>query len=399
MSAATVLDVVCSPIVLDPRQNPPVAPPRAAPYRSREFDRRRDALTLLADIFRDETGAVRAVGPPVGPRWRQQGVLRAACATSGQPCEVEMAPHRNTLLAQHYRFRPAPTSGGLLVSAAGQQEARAVQPYLGAWFAGRRVLMAVVCDNRLEWVADWARFHQVHHGVDAVLLFDNRSTAYAGGDLARAVAAVPGIAVVAVVPWAVGHGSSTGRLGWRRTDMNHGQAVAFALARRRFLAEAAWVLNVDIDELAVPLAGPTIDDLFAASGAAVLSLPVQDLLGRAGAMPDPPRHRDVLLSTAPPHFERPKWAAVPARCPRHASWGIHVVDHAPTTVADPAVLLVAHCRSLTTGWDGRHGRRAGIDRATPGVTEETALGTRMAEAFDGWEPPTEPWGAAEAGSR
>ena len=398
MTAATVLDVACSPLVIDPRQNPPLSPFRAAPYRTREADGRHDAFTLLADVFRDGAGKTWALGPPLPPAWRQPGMLRAWSAATGEPVAVKPMPHRHVMLPQHYRLARA-RSGGVLVAAGDQLEAMAVQPCLGAWFAGRRVLMAVSRDNRLAWVADWARFHHVHHGVDAVLLFDNRSAAYKGGDLARAVAAVPGIAVVAVVPWVVGHGSSSGRLGWRRTDMNHGQAVAFALARRRFLSEAAWVLNVDIDELVVPLAGRTIDDLFAASGAAVLSLPVQDLLGPAGAMPDPPRHRDVLLSTAPPHFERPKWAAVPARCPRHASWGIHVVDHAPTTVADPAVLLVAHCRSLTTGWDGRHGRRAGIDRATPGVTEETALGTRMAEAFDGWEPPTEPWGAAEAGSR
>ena len=385
MSAATVLDVVCSPIVLDPRQNPPVAPPRAAPYRSREFDRRRDALTLLADIFRDETGAVRAVGPPAGPRWRQPGVLRAACAASGQPCEVEMAPHRNTLLAQHYRFRPAPTSGGLLVSAAGQQEARAVQPYLGAWFAGRRVLMAVVCDNRLEWVADWARFHQVHHGVDAVLLFDNRSTAYAGGDLARTVAAVPGIAVVAVVPWAMAYGSLAGRLGWRRSDVFHGQVVAFALAQRRLLPEAAWVLSVDIDELVAPLAGRTIDDLFADPEPAWASFPLQDLRGDAADPPDGRRHRDVLLSTGPPTFERPKWAAVPARCPDGSSWGIHVVGGARAVRADPAEFVIAHCLSLTTGWEGRGDRRVGLRRDAPGVAEETEIGLRMAGAFDGWE--------------
>ena len=391
MTAATVLDVACSSVVLDPRQNRPIPPPRAAPYRSREFDHRRETLTLLADIFRDETGAVRAVGPPAGPRWRQPGALRAACVATGQPCEVEAEPHRNSLLAQHYQFRPAPPSGGLLVSATGQQEVRAVQPYLGAWFAGRRVLMAAVCDNRLGWVADWVRFHQVHHGVDAVLLFDNRSTAYASGDLARAAAAVPGVAVVAVVPWLMAYGTLASRLGWRRSDVFHGQVVAFALAQRRLLSEAAWVLSVDIDELAVPLAGRTIDDLFADPDAAWASFPLQDLMGEAADPPDERRHRDVLLSTAPPSFERPKWAAVPTRCPEASSWGIHVVGGARAVRADPAQFVIAHCLSLTTGWEGRGSRRVGLRRDAPGVTEETALGAKMAEAFDGWEPRPEIW--------
>ncbi len=396
MTAATVLDVACSPLWIDPRQNPPLSPLRAAPYRTREATARHDAFTLLADIFRDGKGRTWAVGPPLPAAWRQPGMLRAWSAATGEPVVVKTLPDRHVMLPQHYRLARA-RSGGVLVAAGDQVEAVAVQPCLGAWFAGRRVLMAVSRDNRLAWVADWVRFHQVHHGVDAVLLFDNQSTAYASGDVARTVATVPEIAVVAVVPWAVGHGSSTGRLGWRRTDMNHGQAIAFALARRRFLAEAAWVLNVDIDELAVPLAGRTIGDVFAASGAAAISLPVQDLLGPAGAMPDPPRHRDVLLSTAPPHVDRPKWAVMPARCPKQSAWGIHVVDNAPTVAADPAELVVAHCRSLTTGWDSRDWRRAGLDRDAPGAREETALGAKMAEAFDGWEPPTEPWGTAATG--
>ena len=119
MTTATVLDVACSPLVLDPRQNPPLSPFRAAPYRSREADGRHDAFTLLADVFWDEKGKTWAVGPPLPPAWRRPGMLRAWSAATGEPVAVRPLPHRHVMLPQHYRLARE-RSGGVLVAAGDQ---------------------------------------------------------------------------------------------------------------------------------------------------------------------------------------------------------------------------------------------------------------------------------------
>jgi hypothetical protein len=48
--------------------------------------------------------------------------------------------------------------------------------------AGLNTIYTLSRDNDLNWLRDWARFHVEHHNLQAIVLFDNGSTAY---DLAK----------------------------------------------------------------------------------------------------------------------------------------------------------------------------------------------------------------------
>ncbi len=117
-------------------------------------------------------------------------------------------------------------------------------------FAGKRVLLTLSKNNRLEWICDWIRFHQDHHGANAVLLYDNNSTLYSLDELASAIANLPGIEATKVIHWPYKYGPQGHGGGFWDSDFC--QSGALEDARWRYLQRARSVLNVDIDELVLP---------------------------------------------------------------------------------------------------------------------------------------------------
>jgi hypothetical protein len=222
-------------------------------------------------------------------------------------------------------------------------------------FAGRRVLLTQLKDEPFDWIADWVRLHVRHHGADAVLILDNASTGYTSADLDAHLAGLD-LAAHAVVPVPFPYGNvQAGR--WKKRA-KFLQTGAFNLTRLRFLAQAAGVLRLDIDEIAWSDRG-SVFDLAAAQRWGYLSLPGQWVYVPPDHTGDV-RHADHSQGASPPHACHPKWCLRPDRLLSRQPWENHAigpVQVAPLFQSRDAGFL--HCRMLSTGW------RAGKVRGAP----------------------------------
>jgi hypothetical protein len=239
----------------------------------------------------------------------------------------------------------------------------AVQPNLGARFAGRRVLHTLSRNNDIAWVLDWVRFYVAVHGADAVLLYDNGSTDYASDELRAALReAFPQI-VSEVVDWPFPYGPQGGMAGavngpegpietpW---DSDYCQTGSLQHARFRFLGAARSVLNVDIDELVLSPQGRSI---FAETERARRGFVKFD--GRwvsattpHGVAPGEGWHGDFWLRDALETDEcPPKWCLVPTRASRtrHA-WSVHNLFGARANRRLSADFAYSHMRGISQGW-------------------------------------------------
>lgn len=132
-----------------------------------------------------------------------------------------------------------------------------------ASFAGRKVLYTLSQNNELEWIRDWAEFHVKIHGVDAVLIFDNESSIYTTQQIEDVLAEIEGLATFHVVSWPHKYGPKAFRgSAW---DSNFGQHGALEVARFKYLRNAAWILNLDVDELLVPERKMSLSDFMDSS--------------------------------------------------------------------------------------------------------------------------------------
>lgn len=119
-----------------------------------------------------------------------------------------------------------------------------------------RVLVTLQRDNAPRWIADWIAWYAEQHGVERVLIYDNRSAYQAelGPRLAAELARCQGglgansaLRSVTVVPWNVPFGMII--------NYNHNnffaQHGALNHAARRFARRGDVLFNFDVDELLV----------------------------------------------------------------------------------------------------------------------------------------------------
>lgn len=227
-----------------------------------------------------------------------------------------------------------------------------------AWFEGQNLLTTVSKNNDLQWIADWARFHVVNQGASAVLLFDNASDRYAPADIEATLAAVDGLRRICVVPAPFAYQRPDNALPDNRFWAHFLQPSLFTNMFRRYAALAAGILDCDIDELAVPLAGETVFETARASRSGTVyfrnrwiePVPVEP-------RPDGYRHRDFCLAKAGDDITRggtTKWAMAPGRRwmrnlrvqPR-----AHLIaNRPPFTRHKPGTAYIAHFRGISTSW-------------------------------------------------
>lgn len=351
-----------------------------------------DRATLFHDIFHGPgPDEITCMGPPVDRvtpavdalRFEVRGVT-GSIAVTDQPPRISEQPCRRIVLAAPGLGR-ARTIDLVLGTARVRVPVRPRQAHL---FAGRRVLVALSKDNPLDWIRDWATYHAAVHGTDAVIIYDNGSSAYGLEELAATLAAVPGILASAVVIWTYPFGASQPPF-----RGNFCQTGMLDHCRRQFAPAARSVLNVDIDELVV---GPgSIYDAIETSDWSALRIEGR-WIERPGVASEPEaqrlRHRDCTfhrhdLDRPPPGKRRPmrpKWAAVPARCRDDVEWGVHEVY----PVAEPS--------SLDRSWEGRpaafgfrHFRQINTDwkmtdrwRGEPYAPDLHAFDAELAAAFE-----------------
>jgi len=238
----------------------PRAPKRKRPEKFwNEFEDR----ALVYDLFWHHDGQqVILIGPPalnLEPFWLS---AKFFALPSGEPLNAVFHHVRSTLTIALQRVPSQ--SEQIRLEFAGQSFVATIQANMVEQFANERVLFTMSKDNELPWIAEWARFHQITHGANAVIVIDNGSSAYQPEDVARTLGDVPGINKVLVISWPYKYGPHDPGVIFHRFWANFLQVASFAVILRRFGRRAYGLLNVDIDELAGPLAGT---DIFTAAKA------------------------------------------------------------------------------------------------------------------------------------
>lgn len=324
-------------------------PPRAPEDREPGYAEKYDDTTVFYDVFRCGR-RVLAVGPPAGTlRSEIEAVkVRAARGPStsfridrgldrvGRFWTRAISPSTEQTLEVHSRLSTSPLRVG---------------DDLAAAFRGSRAAMTVSKDNDLTWVRDWGRWHARYHGADALVVYDNNSTAYSLEELWETLAGIAGVVTAAVVAWPFKYGPVT-RL-QRHWDSDYAQRGAIEHARWRLLRDAAGFLNADIDELVLDVNGRSVFDVATAIRSGVVELP-----GRY-TYPDPgtprgerPVHAESFwVKTFPPEMpSAPKWCVVPSRVPRAAQLSVHNVRGVRMTQVEG--LRFAHLLKISTDWYG-----------------------------------------------
>jgi hypothetical protein len=377
MDCAALLDSECvatievaNPWILPENSKYRREPARPVKHRQVSFDAQFDAHTVFYDCFRATKMKVMLIGPPLK---RFAGILDSLSIHSlpaGNECRYQVEHQFTTAFANRQTQNlcrivvdvPDYETSLNLQSAAGETTLQ-IEPNACEVFRGRRVLFTLSRNNHPTWICDWMRFHRDLQNADAVLLYDNGSTAYDASSLLETMKQVSGFKAIAVVAWPYKYGpQGVGRGTW---DSAFSQEGAMEDARWRYLAQAQAVLNCDIDELVLSDEG-NLFDLAAAStsGCVKFSGRWVNALTSHNHEEILPRHREssyqLLSQWRWKHF-RPrdirlcptKWAVAPSRCPTNAHWGPHEIVGMSAQKVKSGTASYRHFSQITTGWKNK----------------------------------------------
>jgi hypothetical protein len=355
--------------------------PRPLAFRQSDFDQKYDKATLIYDAFFVGPRCV-LVCPPFENLGTAISGMRVRALPSGTGCDVQRFDLDQIALlwieppagTTHVELTSSLAGATLPVSA---NEADA--------FTDKRVLLTMNKDNRPQWIADWIRYHRDVHGANAVLLYDNGSTAYPLSDLQAYLQHIDGIDRIVIVPWPFPWGVQG--FDGAHWDSFYCQIGAINDARWRFLHGAKSVLSLDVDELVVS-PGASAFELIEKSPQGFLRffgqwvVGISDRDGRLSARQERGenvRHSDFQHTLRvyrrwqshpkwwrlplPRRLNRgePKWGIAPQRCPASAQWTIHTVLGLETR--EPALQHVSyrHFREINTSWKYDRTRREAFD--------------------------------------
>ena len=342
-----------------------------AEERSPTYDQRYDFKTLIYDaFFEDDTGEVVLVCPSLRNfedlLLKEAEILVDGAATPVTDVKVHGRGHvvhigeglksAKTLSLRHELF-----SADIPIS-----------PKDTGLFEGLNAILSISKDNGLDWIGDWLKFYAQEHGAEAVLLFDNESTAYSMDALGEALTREPAIKKAVIVRAWVPFGP--GGAGTVNHDSKFMHMMMFELARQRFLGSAAAVLNVDIDELVYARGDRTIFEAVKAEPIGYLRLngkwayPTPIPEGR------PPVHADHRFVDKAREPVNRKWAVVPGKVSYAKEWKTHRI----LNTKDPTTPEFGfwHCRSISNNWDYD---RTGWDQST--LVEDHRLCRTMTRVF------------------
>jgi hypothetical protein len=338
-------------------------PTRPLEARQQDFNERFDFDTLFYDaLWNVEQTRVRLVAPALLNLSPLLAASTISAQHSGVACHFEA---RNLDRASEVEVAVPPGTTAIVVTGPVGTFYITPTPTRFELFEGRRVVFTLSKNNHLPWIKDWARYYRDVHGAEAVLIYDNMSTAYSSAALAAALQEVEGITAV-VVEWPFRHGAPG--FGLRRYwDSNFSQLGVLAHARWNFLQRARSVLNCDIDELVVSRRDESVFAQAERSPLGVVSFMGDWMFGIEGITK--PAREDCLpkftdyqfkvksrwgmrFGFLPSRVERckSKWAAVPARTPLRAQWHIHTVNGWPASRIHSHDLSFRHFREINFNW-------------------------------------------------
>jgi hypothetical protein len=346
--------------------------PRPPDDRSPDYESLFDHDTLFYDVFHAGDGRrIICLGPPLlnCEEALSEVVFRVPAAKEATIWKYR--PPRSHLQPSCQFCLMAPeiaAADHLVMELGGRRVDIPIRPSGYPRFAGRRVLVTLSKDNPLPWIRDWAQFNVRIHGADAVLFYDNGSTAYDPAEVRAYLIDLQGVDDVLVVPWKFPYGPGTGRQ--NKQDSFYCQPGALEHARWRFCGRARGVLNTDIDELVVLRSGASIFDRAERSSKAAIVFPGFWVEGLAR----PSGKSTIALHTDCVHRQRgqaimrrmflfnrllrTKWIVVPERCPDDVDWGVHDIYPVRRQTRQergawrlkPRDVLYRHFRQINTGW-------------------------------------------------
>lgn len=346
-----------SPIVLDPSWGLKRESPRPLHLRQPNFDERFDFDTLFYDVFRvADSDKIFMIGPALYNLGQLFEGITIIAKPSNTVCDFRRLDMDR--LTRVEVEAPAGTSEIVLRTRLGELAA-AVSPVGTMPYTSLRVLCTISKNNDLTWICDWARYNRDVHGAQAVLLYDNNSTAYDIDELHRRLTEVGGLAFVGIVPFPFKFGPPG--LGLRKSwDSNFLQIGSLEHARWRFLSNARSFLNTDVDELVLSSNGESVFDaaerrgLVRFYGAWVPNIH-KEHFGGSG----PLRHTDFSCVETPryrfglpPYANvcQPKWAVAPRAVPPLGHMTHHRIKKWWRSQLWSSRFSFRHFRGLSTGW-------------------------------------------------
>lgn len=369
--AANAVSVLLSSVVEDVVAGPLRRSRLTSEEQSLDYVQRFDYYTRFYDVFRSADGRrVIAIGPPFTDD------VQFSTWPEGEPCRVELrrpGVEISNVYAVAIVTPPWPESCvALRMEARGRTTVIPVQPSLGPFFAGSRVLIAKNRNMELLWIRDWAQFHACEHGFDAVVLYDNGSDRYTPGEVEQVLRQTPGVRRVAVVDMPAPFGPIGSRIQSRLSADNYLQYAIPAHGVWRMAPQAELVMHLDIDELVVAADREAFAALLADPAASVLSMRgmnVMSPLTDAGRLP---RHRDSALIGRVKDWRAGKWIAWPGALPDGAMPGLHEVANAPMVVCPAEVATVYNFVPISTGWNNEARRWPALPAVAVGQPEVRA---------------------------
>lgn len=322
--------------------------PRREEDRQADYDARFDYRTLFSDAFFVQEG-IELLGPPLlNTRGK---VLSSKFLVDGEQFTGEIESR------DHHRI-----SRTILHGVTACEEISVIMPEgdvrlkinrLVSDFDGRRALVTQQKNNPLEWIRYWVEFHAVHHGIDAVLIYDNRSTVYTPSAVEQLLREIENISIAAVVDWDIPFGATGGpNQVW---DSDYGQHQVLEHAMRFVLRDARSVIQQDVDELAIAEGGRSVCDVIESSGLAELRYPRRQILPvptRQLASEDDRGHRlhcDYAYWLADDSTDLAgKYACIPDRVPRSSHYLVHGVENADRALADG--IIARHYGGIRVDW-------------------------------------------------
>jgi hypothetical protein len=244
-------------------------------------------------------------------------------------------------------------------------------------FRGCRVIFTMSKDNPIEWILDWVRFNRDIHSANAVLLYDNGSSAYDSATLSSALASVSGLRYSVVMEWPFKYGpqGTNIRGHW---DSDFCQLGAWEHARWRFLQDARSVMNSDIDELVLSRTGQSVFEAAEQSSTGLVRYCGRWIIGTEDGVHHrtgnaAPRHSDFSVLMPPKYeFSRrltwrdanecpPKWTVVPGRCPPQAQWHVHLIRSWWASYMRTRRFCFRHFREIGSNWKYQRTSRVSFD--------------------------------------
>ncbi|MBE3639065.1 hypothetical protein [Mangrovicoccus algicola] len=321
------------------RRDPTRPPERQSAYYLEEYD---DRTVIYDCVYLDREGGFLFTAPRFLNLWEP---FRNGLRLDGAP----VGPMRRvTWLRCEQVFLKAPR-GSLSLQIAGETVALEVRDGLAEDFAGLNALVAVSKNNRLDWIANWARFHAAGHRAEAMVLFDNGSTDYTLEELAASVKGT-GLkrAVIYSAPFPYGPADKSGRFD---VSPRFFQSAMLNLARRDALDRARAVLSIDIDELVLGPEGASVFDMAARHPLGMVTIqgswvyPAETTEGPA------PQQAHVWRAVPDKKCNR-KWCMTPRGAMSRAfGWAVHQIGGISQNLFTmQGKFRLAHCRACSTGW-------------------------------------------------